>query len=79
MTQLFIGLMDGVRPAVKVLKYNTDEPTTLSNNAYDRFLFNSDNQKLAIVRDQNVEAFNYWINAPSTAGKVWLYGGDGAT
>lgn len=79
MTQLFIGLMDGVRPAVKVLKYNTDEPTTLSNNAYDRFLFNSDNQKLAIVRDQNVETFNYWTNSPTTAGNVWLYGGDSAT
>ena len=79
MTQLFIGYKPNVGPVVKVLKYDTDDPLTLANDAYDRYYFNSENQKLAMVRDQRVQWFNYWNDSPSVNGTVRNYDGDNNT
>ena len=49
MTQLFIGHKPGVGPVLKVLRYDTDDPLTLPNAAYDRYYFNSENQHLSYV------------------------------
>lgn len=47
MTQLFMGVKPGVGPVVKILKNNGDNPLTLANDAYDKYLFNSENQQLS--------------------------------
>lgn len=49
MTQLFIGHKSGAGPAVKTLLSDEDDPLTVANDAYDRYLFNSENQKLSYV------------------------------
>lgn len=51
MTQLFVGRKPGVGPVVKVLKHDSDNPLTLPNDAYGRYLFNSENQKLTHIRE----------------------------
>lgn len=79
MTQLFIGIKPDVGPVVKVLKYDTDDPLTLANNAYGRYYFNSENQKLAMVRDQRVQWFNYWNASPTVNGTAVNYEGDNNT
>ena len=47
MTQLFKGYKPGAGPVLKVLKYNGDDARTLPNDAFDRYLFNSENQNLS--------------------------------
>lgn len=47
MTQLFKGYKPGVGPVLKVLKYNGDDARTLPNEAFERYLFNSENQNLS--------------------------------
>ncbi len=76
MTQLFIGYKPNVGPVVKVLRYDADDALTLANSAYDRYYFNSENQKLAIVRDQNLTYVNWWNDPPSVSGNIKLFGGD---
>ncbi len=53
MTQTFIGYKPGVGPVLKCLKHDGDDPLTLANNAYDRYIFNSENQDLSYVYTQN--------------------------
>lgn len=65
MTQLYLGHKPGVGPVVKVLKYNSDDPLTLANTAYDRYYFNSETQKLTYVRDVWNLAINFW-SVPDT-------------
>ncbi|KAB0538461.1 hypothetical protein HNQ68_002284 [Pseudochrobactrum saccharolyticum] len=59
MAQFFMGYKPGVGQVLKVLKYNDDDALTLANTAYDRYLFNSETQKLAYIRDQWTASFNY--------------------
>lgn len=79
MTQLFIGVKPNVGPVVKVLRYDSDDALTLANDAYDRYYFNSENQKLAMVRDQNIQDINYWNHPGSVNGEVYLYQGNQTT
>lgn len=67
MTQLFIGVKPNVGPVVKVLKYDTDDPLTLPNEAYGRYYFNSETQKLAYLRDIKNFPLNWWTE-PGTGG-----------
>lgn len=53
MTQTFIGYKPGVGPVLKCLKYDTDDPLTLANTAFDRFFFNSETQNLSYVFTTN--------------------------
>ncbi|MCI0999213.1 hypothetical protein HWD97_03865, partial [Ochrobactrum sp. C6C9] len=53
MTQTFIGYKPGVGPVLKCLKYDTDDPLTLANTAFDRFFFNSETQNLSYVFPTN--------------------------
>lgn len=47
MTQLFMGYKPGVGQVLKCLRYDGDDPLTLSNDAHERYLFNSENQNLS--------------------------------
>ncbi|QNQ62437.1 hypothetical protein IB024_01360 [Brucella sp. 6810] len=47
MTQTFIGYKPGIGPVLKCLKYDADDPLTLPNTAYERYLYNSENHKLS--------------------------------
>ena len=51
MSRLFIGHKPGVGGVVKVMRYNSDDPLTTPNEHYGKFLFNSENTKLAYVKD----------------------------
>lgn len=57
MVQTFIGYKPGVGPVLKCLKYDTDDPLTLANNAYDRYYYNSENNNLSYVFTTN--SFNF--------------------
>lgn len=64
MTQLFIGVKPNVGPVVKVLKYDTDDPLTLANDAYDRYLYNSENQAISYVFEPKTWSFEYYGYPP---------------
>lgn len=49
MVSLFTGWRSGVGPVLKVLKFDEDDPLTLSNAATERFYFNSEAQNLSYV------------------------------
>ena len=46
MTQTVLGHKPGVGPVLKCLKYDADDAMTLPNNAFDRYIFNSENTNL---------------------------------
>lgn len=73
MTQLFIGVKPSVGPVVKVLKYDTDNPLTLANTAYDRYYFNSEVQNLSYVGNAEL-----WVPRPDLATGYHKYGGSGS-
>lgn len=88
MTQFFMGYKPGVGPVLKILKYDTDDPLTLANTAYDRYFFNSENQKLGYIYTSLENVWNssvesnpavYFIDGDQTTAKinVWqvYYGG----
>lgn len=51
MTRLFIGNKPGVGGVVKVMRNDADNPLTVPNTAYEKYLFNSETQDLGYVRD----------------------------
>ncbi|NKC04446.1 hypothetical protein HED55_18070 [Ochrobactrum haematophilum] len=53
MTQIILGFKPGVGPVLKCLKYDTDDPLTLANTAFDRFFYNSENSNLSYVFPTN--------------------------
>ena len=57
MTQFFAGWKPGYGPVVKVLKYDADDPLTLSNAAYGRFFFNSEIQNIGYI--YSIAAWDY--------------------
>lgn len=73
MTQFFMGVKPGVGPVLKILKYDTDDPLTLANNRYDRYFFNSENEKLSyIFGTASIQCtFSYW---PFGEANTNLYG-----
>lgn len=78
MTQLFIGHKPGVGPVVKILKHDDDDPLTLANDAYDRYIFNSENQKIGYAF--GLYSFDYWYGfggvTSGTVGRVNINGDD---
>lgn len=48
----FMGWKPGVGSVLKILKYETDDPLTLANSAYNRFFFNSETQNLSYIWDK---------------------------
>ncbi len=70
---LYYGYKPGIGPVLKVMKYDDDEPLEVANTAYDRFYFNSENQKLAYVRDQWIATIN-WFSAPADGVTIDYFG-----
>lgn len=77
MTQLFIGHKPGVGPVVKILKHDGDDPLTLANDAYSRYFFNSENQRLT----QIVSSFSYqsWMASLFPTTGIYHFGGNAST
>lgn len=74
MTQLFMGVKPGVGPVVKILKNNGDNPLTLANDAYDKYLFNSENQQLSYTFGNfSIE----WDNTTFSTGMHYIGGTSG--
>jgi len=69
MARLFVGHKPGVGGVVKVMRYNSDDPLTTPNNHYGKFLFNSENTKLAYVKDIT----SYKFNPSITSNGIYYY------
>ncbi|MFC0245832.1 hypothetical protein ACFOLL_12550 [Falsochrobactrum ovis] len=51
MVNWIAGWKPGVGPVMKVMKYDSDDPMTVANTAYDRFYFNSETSHLSYAWD----------------------------
>lgn len=78
MTQLFMGYKPGVGPVLKILKYDTDNPLTLANDAYDRYYFNSENEKLSYIFGM-VEMEHTYSSFGGNGNYIIQIGGNAAT
>ncbi|MDR6430999.1 hypothetical protein [Brucella pseudogrignonensis] len=74
MVYLVYGWVGGKGPIMKVMKNNSDDFLTVPNNQYEKFFFNSENDKLSYIWDDwfftNVTFANY---PPSTSGNKNTY------
>lgn len=75
MAQFFMGWKPGVGPVIKDLVYDTDDPLTLANDAYDRYYFNSETQNLSYLWGKFYfsNGFNPAVYVPSTGVNGNLY------
>lgn len=77
MVKLVMGSKQGVGQFVKVLKYNTDNALTLANDAYSRYVYNSENQAISYVFEPKSWNFEYYGYPPQgvhniDSGKYYL-------
>ncbi|MGH6773128.1 hypothetical protein [Brucella tritici] len=83
MAQFFMGFKPGVGPVIKDLVYDTDDPLTLSNDAYDRYYFNSETQNLSYLWDKFYfsNGFNpsVYPSSDSTNGNLYVIEGSSAS
>ncbi|KAB2692540.1 hypothetical protein, partial [Brucella intermedia] len=77
----FMGWKPGVGSVLKILKYETDDPLTLANSAYNRFYFNSETQNLSYIWDKFYfsTGFNPGVYPGSTGVNGNLYVIEGAS
>jgi len=83
MSLFFMGYKPGAGGVLKVLKYDTDDPLTLSNDAYNRYYFNSETQNLSYIWDKFYfsNGFNpsVYPSSDSTNGNLYVIEGSSAS
>lgn len=82
MVYLAMGYKSGFGPVVKVMKYDTDNYLTVANTAYDRFYFNSENDKISYMKEPiAVLGVNSTAYPPTNGdlGNLYLLDGNNST
>ncbi|PRD42186.1 hypothetical protein C5748_17120 [Phyllobacterium phragmitis] len=78
MPRLFAGTING-KPVLKITKSNSDAPWVVANTAYNKFIFNSENDKLGYIKDPYLLACTAaTYPGPPQAGAALYYDLDGS-
>lgn len=75
MGYLVQGWKPGVGPVLKVMKYDADDYLTVANDAFNRFYFNSENDKISYIRDPKALYAVNSSNYPTNNQRVWDFEG----